>query len=264
LAVHGLAPDGSLRGSGRLVLGQKPLLLPRPGDGPVLVWLGAPGYPSFLHVQRLGPDGNEQAPPAEFHDIVFYSDIRAALTPDGVLIAGEDNASSALVVVKVSTEGKQLHRAVIRTQSGSTPQLIWSGTDAKLLYREALPDDKSRTLWMRLDGNGEPIAGTRVELPRAYVTPDTQVNWEPAALLAWGEDTLAAFVNEAGTLVLARLDAKGALVGTTIPVASEGGIGDVVLTRQGTHVVVTWLLRSWLSNDERADAGRLGIAIVTP
>src|SRR6185369_16864968 len=158
---------------------------------------------------------------------------------------------------------KQLHGAVIRTSQSSSPRLVWSGTEAKVLFRESTPDGVRRMVWMRLDGNGEPIAGTRVELTGGQAKPENP-SVEATALLPWGEDTLAAFVNAAGTLVLTRLDAKGAVVGPAIPVASEGAIGDVVLARQGTHVVVTWFLRTLFDNDDRDDAGRLGIAVVNP
>jgi hypothetical protein len=253
--IYALAPDGTPRGEARLLpRAAQPLLAPRPGGGPLLAWMASETR-SEVRAALLSVGGQEEtAPVTLLVNPLELSHGSAVYTGDGFLVGGRESASG-VVVTKVGLDGAVAGRNVVSHGSTEYPQLAWNGSEARLTYGDfrATPS----TYWLRIGRDGKSIGA-----PVALDTAKTYFN--PAPLLAWGEDTIALLASwtgqtgGGGNLLPARVTAAGTFGTAPYPLLKTPGPAQSYrIGRRGPEAVVAWI-------EKAGSTGRIGLARISP
>jgi hypothetical protein len=240
--LYPLSPTGAPRGPSRTVQDAAyPTLSARPDAGPLLAFW--PTRDIVGQLQLLRADGSEETAPVTFAPAKGGYDVGAAFVGDGFLVAYQD-FEGALQIVKVGVGGDILERAAIAQASGN-PQLLWTGSEARLSYSHGVANGVS---FARLDAEGTPIGAAAVLGTR----------WGPAPMVSLGADTAILLPDDrlqTGQLQVERLSAdRTPVVEPVSLIRDPDALRSWTMARQGDDDVVV----AWISAER--PAGRLGLA----
>ena len=248
VTFYALDGMGRARSQPHTTPGRDPILVERPGAGPLLVWTDGNSTQAAL----LDNHAIAQWQIPVLTGVVGSEFVTGVWTGTRFLIAGRTNG---IQIVAVEATGMTSGQTSPTGGSTEYPELAWGSTDGRLIWTDF--GSNGAVNWQRIDGMGN-TTGTAV----AVASRPTYFNNAPAVVLGNGDTALLLGRFTGGTgvhdgLDLMRVDGAGQTV--TAPLSIERDPNPARrhrLLHAGTTVYAAWVGEGY--------PGRVGVAELQP
>lgn len=232
--VSPLGIDGSSPSGARLIAGAAtPLFAERPASGPLLTYATGGG----LSAQLLRDDGSvEWQTEVLSGSILEYEFGSAVFTGDGFLVSVR---ADGVQVVRLELDGTVTSTSMPAGSSTESPELAWTGTEARLSY--AAFGGPGASMIVRLDRTGAPL-GPAVELGRipSYFNRAPMVTFGEETVVFPGDHTGGVDLSERVEVLRLDRDLRVSIAPFAVSQDPTGSRG-IRVARLGTEVVVAWI-----------------------
>jgi hypothetical protein len=204
-------------------------LVGQPGGGPLLLSLG--------QAVLLDVSGGVVWSRPVFGPDFAWDRAAAVFTGTGFLVAAATD--NGLETAKLGLDGSLPSSQVVRGKSSYLPpELVWTGTEARLMWIESV--DPNEVRWARLNGDGQIIGSPVVVATGAYagLVPSLSGSFGMAALLP-GRGGAGL---QANGLSAMTIDGMGNVVVAPYPITRNPNLlGDYQLAMVDSQVIAAWI-----------------------